>query len=324
MDASGAGLEVGGQQVGATRLGFSTLLKFFEIEGRFPEYAAEVPERAVSYLTEQVKVDPALFAKYEFSSRAAKYHRMQIREELRFRECTRADQVVLAEWLSRELCSTELRREQLRDAVIARSRAERMEPPTFGQIARLVNSAVRAFEEWGWIPRRFDPSLALATPCSIRALIGPDPRVIADDVWAKLLWAGLNLEHSDIYANPVGRLHPIELLRALALTWLFAGLRSDEIVRLRVGCVRWQRDGRPPFPATPARSSPRTPSACSTSQCTRPGPPSPSRSTRSWGRPSPPGRPSAPPSPPSVDRKTGEQVAPAVLLPGARHRPSST
>ena len=29
-------------------------------------------------------------------------------------------------------------------------------------------------------------------------------------------------------------------MRALAITWLFAGLRSDEIVRLRVGCVRWQ------------------------------------------------------------------------------------
>ena len=99
----------------------------------------------------------------------------------------------------------------------------------------------RDCQEWGWIPRRFDPARTLATPRSIRALIGPDPRVIADDVWAKLLWAGLNLEHSDIYATPVGRRHTIELLRALALTWLFGGLRSDEIVRLRVGCVRWQR-----------------------------------------------------------------------------------
>lgn len=28
----------------------------------------------------------------------------------------------------------------------------------------------------------------------------------------------------------------------LDTTWLFAGLRSNEIVRLRVGCVRWQKD----------------------------------------------------------------------------------
>ena len=30
------------------------------------------------------------------------------------------------------------------------------------------------------------------------------------------------------------------------VTWLFAGLRSDELVRLRAGCIRWQNaDGGP-------------------------------------------------------------------------------
>ncbi len=109
----------------------------------------------------------------------------------------------------------------------------------------------RDCQEWGWIPRRFDPARALATPRSIRALIGPDPRVIADDVWAKLLWAGLNLEHRDVYDSPAGRKHPIELLRALALVWLFGGLRSDEIVRLRVGCTRWQHDAHASAEASP-------------------------------------------------------------------------
>jgi hypothetical protein len=33
------------------------------------------------------------------------------------------------------------------------------------------------------------------------------------------------------------------MVRALAVTWLFAGLRRDELSRLRVGCVRWQRGG---------------------------------------------------------------------------------
>ena len=38
-----------------------------------------------------------------------------------------------------------------------------------------------------------DGSATRAAPRSLRALIGPKPKVIADDVWAKLLWAGLNL-----------------------------------------------------------------------------------------------------------------------------------
>jgi hypothetical protein len=42
-------------------------------------------------------------------------------------------------------------------------------------------------QEWGWFPRRFDPGRALATPRSIKAMIGPRPRVIDDAAWAKLL-----------------------------------------------------------------------------------------------------------------------------------------
>jgi hypothetical protein len=154
----------------------------------------------------------------------------------------------------------------------------------------------RDCQEWGWIPRRFDPARALATPRSIRALIGPDPRVIADDVWAKLLWAGLNLEHGDVYANPVGRKHPIELLRALALVWLFGGLRSDEIVRLRVGCVRWQRNapnaGRDAGLADDTVCLLDVPVHKTGTAFTKP-------SIRCSVRPSPPGRPSGRPNPTS-------------------------
>ena len=35
------------------------------------------------------------------------------------------------------------------------------------------------------------------------------------------------------------------MIRAITLTWLFSGQRSDEIARLRIGCVRWQHDGTP-------------------------------------------------------------------------------
>jgi integrase len=108
-------------------------------------------------------------------------------------------------------------------------------------------------QEWEWIPRHFDPFRAFATPRSIKALIGPSPRTIADDLWAKLLWAGLNLTIADLprhgsaskgHSNTTGATlrnasyYPLEMLQALSVVWLFAGLRSDEIVRLRLGCAR--------------------------------------------------------------------------------------
>jgi Domain of unknown function (DUF4158) len=134
-------------KTGATRLGFVALLKFFETEGRFPQYAAEVPEQAVGYLAEQVKVEAGAFAKYEWSGRTIEYHRAQIRAALGFRECSEADQEELAVWLAWDVCPSEQRREQLRDAVPAQCRALRMEPPAFGQISRLVGSALAMFEQ---------------------------------------------------------------------------------------------------------------------------------------------------------------------------------
>ena len=110
-------------------------------------------------------------------------------------------------------------------------------------------AAIRRFftdcQEWEWLPRRFDPGRALATPRSITALLGPNPRVIADDIWTKLLWAGLNLSHADLPETQSGNFYPFELVHAITLSWLFSGLRSDEITRLRVGCIRWQHNDTP-------------------------------------------------------------------------------
>lgn len=113
-----------------------------------------------------------------------------------------------------------------------------------GQITAL-RTLFRDCQEWEWLPRSFDPLRALAIPRSITALLGPDPRVIADEVWAKLLWAGLNLEAADLPQSQAGQFYPFELVRAVTLTWLFSGQRSNEIARLRVGCIRWQHDGTP-------------------------------------------------------------------------------
>jgi integrase len=148
-------------------------------------------------------------------------------------------------------------------------------------------------QEWGWIERRFDPGRALLTPRAVRNSIGPNPRVIDDAVWAKLLWAGLNLAEADL---PTTGRYPLELVRALALCWLFSGSRSNEIVRLRVGCVRWQaRDGGEPvclldIPVTKTSTA-----------FTRPVDPILGHALEEWER-------KRPVQPQLVDWRTGERV----------------
>jgi hypothetical protein len=68
-------------------------------------------------------------------------------------------------------------------------------------------------------------------------------------VWAKLLWAGLNLTEADLpkiprhdETSPHVSMYPLAMVKAITITWLFGALRNNEIVRLRVGCTRWQRE----------------------------------------------------------------------------------
>ena len=174
----------------------------------------------------------------------------------------------------------------------------RLAPATVAGYIAAIRTFFRDCQEWGWCARRFDPSSALATPRSVLALIGPKPRVIADDIWAKILWAGLNLGADDLTAAGI-RVYPIELVRALGLAWLFAAQRSDEILRLRVGCIRWQPgDGAAPAGRVCLLDVPvhKTGTAF-----TKPVDPLLGRAIEAWER-------VRPAQPPLLDRKTGEAV----------------
>jgi len=130
--------------------------------------------------------------------------------------------------------------------------------------------------------------------------------VIADGIWAKLMWAGLNLIPRD---RPSGdtRSHPMKLLRAITLTWLFAGQRSDEIARLRVGCIRWQHDGMP-IPGNSAEVLARdavclldVPTHKTGTAFTKPVDPLVGQAIEAW-------QAVRPGQPKMLDRKTGEHV----------------
>jgi hypothetical protein len=165
-----------------------------------------------------------------------------------------------------------------------------------------VSAFFRDIQESGWIPRRFDPRRSFAAPSSLRALIGPKPKVIDNEVWAKLLWAGLNLEECDLTRHANGKhYYPVPMVKALTIVWLFGGLRSDEIQRLRVGCTRenWN---------TGAQSAP-PPAVCNldvpvnkTSQAfTKPVDQIVGESIRAWEA-------LRPDQPAAIDEKTGEVV----------------
>lgn len=145
---------------GATRLGFALVLKFYVRHGRFPRGRAELPADAVE------------LAFYEWSGRTAEYHRAQIRRHLGFRECSVPDADKLAEWLAANVCEADRRHDQVRVELLARCRAERIEPPTAKRVDRIVRSALRTAEKT--LTARIAGRLPVEAAARLRVLVDAD------------------------------------------------------------------------------------------------------------------------------------------------------
>jgi integrase len=157
-------------------------------------------------------------------------------------------------------------------------------------------------QDWGWIPKHFNPRVSLAPPAHLLAQIGPDPRVIAREIWAKLLRAALTLTAADLHLDERAwakqPAYPLEMVRAVALVWVFGGLRSDEIRRLRVGCVRWDLLDET---VTPAVVMLRVPPNKTSGRFEKPVSRLAAEAVRAWEA-------VRPASPPLLDPKTSELV----------------
>ena len=97
------------------------------------------------YVARQVGVDPAELRGYDWSGRSAERHRGQIRRLFGFRRFSEDDEVKLAGWLADEVAAVELADERLREALLARCRAERIEPPA--RVDRILGAARAAVAE---------------------------------------------------------------------------------------------------------------------------------------------------------------------------------
>lgn len=117
-----------------------------------------------------------------------------------------------------------------------------MKPAARARLLGHTRTFFQDLQEWGWIPVRFSPGRIFRSPRSLTSLIGPEPRPVADDIWCRLVHAGQNLQETDLKPTAVySAFYPLEMVRALSVLWLFGGLRRDEILRMRCGCIHWQR-----------------------------------------------------------------------------------
>ena len=155
----------------ATRLGFAVLLKCFQYAGAFPRAPQDVPLTVVEHLAQQVGVPPDAWAQYDWYSRTIERHRAQIRQHLGFHEATVADGETLVTWLCEQILPTTRRPDHLREAMVQRCRALRIEPPTAERLDRLIRSAVH--REDTRVGTGILHRLSATTQAQLDALLGP-------------------------------------------------------------------------------------------------------------------------------------------------------
>ncbi|HSH82141.1 MAG TPA: Tn3 family transposase, partial [Herpetosiphonaceae bacterium] len=136
-----------GTKTGHNRLGCALLLKYIQLEGRFPQHKHDVPTTVVTYVATQLGVPPELYLQYDWRGRSIEYHRAEIRDYLGFRIATVQDAHDLVAWLLTQDVVYDRQIDHVTAALYARCRELRLEPPTSDRIDRLVRSAMHTAEE---------------------------------------------------------------------------------------------------------------------------------------------------------------------------------
>ncbi|MFE7815679.1 DUF4158 domain-containing protein [Streptomyces sp. NPDC057433] len=143
--------------------------------GRFPRMRMELPPDAVEHVAEQVGVAASGLGFYDFTSRAAKRHRSELRDLTGWHECTKTDLVKLVSHLVDVIWHDERREEQVRAELLRQMRAETIEPPTAAQVNAIIRSALHQADERA--VAEVAARLARAKDCTRRldALVFTDP-----------------------------------------------------------------------------------------------------------------------------------------------------
>lgn len=131
----------------ALRIGFAAQLKFYQLAGRFPSSAAEVPDAARDYLAVQLDQHVTELFDYDWSGRNGQRHRLEILNFLGIRAVEAHDFEALKDWLAMEVCPSGMTQETALKSIDRWSLRRKVRPPSASVLQRLVRTARRRFEE---------------------------------------------------------------------------------------------------------------------------------------------------------------------------------
>uniref|UniRef100_UPI00404A0E40 Tn3 family transposase n=1 Tax=Fulvivirga sp. TaxID=1931237 RepID=UPI00404A0E40 len=130
---------------GIGKLGFIILLKFFQIEARFPLSKLEIPQTIIGFIAKQLDLSTDLFSDYSLEGRTSMRHKKQIREHFGFQESSVFNYNKVKEWLLEN--SKWYDKEKVQYEAYSRYRELRIEPPPPDSLKTMVDSVVNSCEQ---------------------------------------------------------------------------------------------------------------------------------------------------------------------------------
>jgi hypothetical protein len=129
------------------KIGYGALLMFSKLEGRFPKAHRELPGVALAYLAQQLELEASSFRDYDLTGRSSKRDRQEIRAALGYRPFALSDVPALQAFLRDQVVPSSHKTEHLQEAALRWCHERQLEPPTEGRLARIIGSAIHAFEQ---------------------------------------------------------------------------------------------------------------------------------------------------------------------------------
>jgi TnpA family transposase/(2Fe-2S) ferredoxin len=130
------------------RLGFAVLLKYFQQEAKFPSKKQDISKVVLDYIAKQLDLSPDLFDQYSWGGKEKTYtrHRQSIRKLFSFREWEKEEKNRYEEWLKEQVSFT-YDVDCLKSQSYSLFREWKIEPPSSGSLARMIDSAIHTFEK---------------------------------------------------------------------------------------------------------------------------------------------------------------------------------
>jgi len=131
------------------RLAVAVLLKFYQLEGHFPDNLREMPEVALKYLHKSLNLDVRInpTSVYHLSSRTYERHRAEIRQFLGVRKADSSDQERAKQWLVTKIITGEQTVSELNAELVKWFRGQKLEPISPKAQNQLIKDANHDFEK---------------------------------------------------------------------------------------------------------------------------------------------------------------------------------